>query len=44
MLTLPVDDPKIFDGAPLCLQLVGKHFQDEEVIAAGRVIVEIVNA
>lgn len=37
-----LDDPEIFVGAPLCLQLVGKHFQDEETLAAARIIEKII--
>lgn len=32
------DSPDLLDGFPMSLQLVGKHFQDEELIRAGEVI------
>lgn len=28
-----IDDPQIFDGLPISLQLVGRRFEDEKVIA-----------
>ncbi|KAK2027471.1 amidase [Colletotrichum zoysiae] len=31
-------DPDLFDGMPICLQLVGKHFHDEEVLQAARLL------
>lgn len=30
--------PERYEGAPVGLQLVGKHFRDEETLAAGRVV------
>lgn len=36
-----VDDPKVFAGAPLSLQVVGKHLRDEETVAAARLIEQI---
>lgn len=40
LIDLLVDDPKVFDGAPIGLQIVGKHLRDEEMLAAARVIEE----
>ncbi|KAF9873808.1 amidase [Colletotrichum karsti] len=31
-------DPETFDGVPVCLQLVGKHFEDEEVLQAAALV------
>ncbi|GMF99294.1 unnamed protein product [[Candida] boidinii] len=35
-------DASVFKGAPICLQLVGKRYEDEEVVAAGSIISEII--
>lgn len=32
------DSPDLCAGSPLCLQVVGKHFHDEETLAATRII------
>ena len=32
-LTTIIDDPEIFDGLPVSLQLVGRRFEDEKVLA-----------
>ncbi|KAL2061684.1 hypothetical protein VTL71DRAFT_7061 [Oculimacula yallundae] len=34
-------DPKVFEGAPIGLQVVGKHLRDEETVAAARLIEQI---
>ncbi|KAG4430759.1 hypothetical protein IFR05_013760 [Cadophora sp. M221] len=34
-------DPKTFEGAPIGLQVVGKHLRDEETVAAARLIEQI---
>ncbi|WYZ37087.1 hypothetical protein EsH8_II_000593 [Colletotrichum jinshuiense] len=34
-------DAELFDGIPICLQLVGKHFQDEEVLQAAKLVDQI---
>ncbi|CDK29313.1 unnamed protein product [Kuraishia capsulata CBS 1993] len=36
------EDPAIFDGAPLNLQLTGKRFSDEKLVKAVKVISEII--
>ncbi|EXJ81134.1 hypothetical protein A1O3_07422 [Capronia epimyces CBS 606.96] len=36
--------PERFVGAPIALQLTGKHFRDEETIAAAKVVAEIVQS
>ena len=36
-------DANVFKGAPICLQLVGKRYEDEEVVAAGSIISQIIN-
>jgi Asp-tRNA(Asn)/Glu-tRNA(Gln) amidotransferase A subunit family amidase len=30
---MAVDDPDAFDGMPVALQLVGRRFEDEKVVA-----------
>lgn len=32
------DDPELFHGFPIALQLVGKRFRDEDVLAAAKVL------
>ncbi|RDW87885.1 hypothetical protein BP5796_03579 [Coleophoma crateriformis] len=34
--------PEVFEGAPICLQVVGKHLCDEETVAAARLIEQII--
>ncbi|KAK5312773.1 hypothetical protein LTR93_011194 [Exophiala xenobiotica] len=34
--------PEVFAGMPICLQVVGKHFRDEETVAAARVIESVI--
>lgn len=36
------DVPETFVGAPIALQLVGKHFRDEETVAATDLVSKIV--
>ncbi|EXJ78169.1 hypothetical protein A1O3_09330 [Capronia epimyces CBS 606.96] len=36
--------PEIFAGMPICLQVVGKHFRDEETVAAARVVESVLRA
>jgi Asp-tRNA(Asn)/Glu-tRNA(Gln) amidotransferase A subunit family amidase len=38
------DTPEKFTGAPIALQVVGKHFHDEETVAATEMISKIVQA
>lgn len=35
------DDPQVFAGAPIALQVVGKHFCDEETLAAAKLIEDV---
>lgn len=37
-----IDKPDAFTGAPIAMQLVGKHFRDEETIAAADLLSKIV--
>lgn len=37
-------DPELFKGAPVGLQLSGKRYFDEEVVAAGKTIVDLIGA
>lgn len=44
-LELPnYDDPSLFKGAPISLQLVGRRYFDEEVVAAAKLIDQILKA
>lgn len=36
--TVLTDDPHIYHGTPVGVQLVGKRFQEEKVLAIGEVI------
>lgn len=36
--------PEKFIGAPIALQLTGKHFRDEETLAAAKLVAEIVRS
>ena len=38
--TLCVDDPKIFHGMPVGLQLVGKTLEEEAILAMTGIVVE----
>lgn len=38
------DDAQNFTGAPICLQVTGKRYRDEDTVAAAKVIASIVNA
>lgn len=38
------DEPATFSGAPIALQLVGKHFRDEETVAAAELVSKIVQS
>lgn len=40
-LTLLLDSPELFDGVPLALQLVGKHFQDEDLLRAAKLVEDV---
>lgn len=44
ILTRAPDVPEKFTGAPIALQLVGKHFRDEETVAAAGLVSEIIQA
>lgn len=37
-----LDKPDAFAGAPIAMQLVGKHFRDEETVAAADLLAKIV--
>jgi Asp-tRNA(Asn)/Glu-tRNA(Gln) amidotransferase A subunit family amidase len=38
-----VDDPELFSSQPVCLQIVGFPFKDEELIATAETIDMVVN-
>jgi Asp-tRNA(Asn)/Glu-tRNA(Gln) amidotransferase A subunit family amidase len=39
---ISVDIPDKFIGAPIALQVVGKHFRDEDTMAAAEMISKII--
>lgn len=39
---MDADVPETFEGAPIALQLVGKHFRDEETVAATDLVSKII--
>lgn len=36
--------PEKFDGAPICVQVTGKHFHDEQTLAASKLISDILKS
>jgi Asp-tRNA(Asn)/Glu-tRNA(Gln) amidotransferase A subunit family amidase len=38
-----LDDPELFHNAPVSLQLVGRPFQDEKLLACAAIVDEVVN-
>jgi amidase len=38
-----LDDPEMFAAQPVCLQVVGRPFQDEEVVAVMEALDPILN-
>ena len=38
-----LDDPDLWHNAPISLQLVGRQFEDEKLLAVGAIVDEIVN-
>jgi amidase len=43
ILTNYIDDPQTFASQPVCIQLVGRPFQDEEIAAVAEVVDAIIN-
>jgi len=37
-----LDDPELFDGVPITLQLAGKHYHDEDVLRAAKLIESVI--
>ena len=35
------DDPKVVDGAPCAIQVVGRRLQDEELLGGAQVIADV---
>jgi amidase len=35
-----IDDPEIYDGAPVALQLVGRRLEEEKMLALGELVAE----
>ena len=42
--TVYTDDPEIYDGAPVGLQIVGRKFEEEKIWAIGKIVHEILCA
>lgn len=42
VINLLSDVPERFEGAPIALQLVGKHFRDEETLTAAELVSKII--
>jgi amidase len=38
-----IDDPELWHGAPIAVQLVGRHFDEEGLLAVSVIVDEIVN-
>jgi Asp-tRNA(Asn)/Glu-tRNA(Gln) amidotransferase A subunit family amidase len=38
-----LDDPELFHNAPVSLQLVGRPFQDEKLLACASIVDKVVN-
>ena len=38
-----IDDPELFTGQPICRQIMGRPFQDEEIIAVTDVVDRVIN-
>ena len=36
-------DPELFKGAPIALQLAGRRYFDEELVAAGKTILKVLD-
>lgn len=34
--------PERYEGAPVALQITGRHFKDEETLAAARLVEEVI--
>jgi amidase len=43
LLTLSVDDPNLWQGQPVTLQVVGRPYKDEDLIAVCEAIEQIIN-
>jgi Asp-tRNA(Asn)/Glu-tRNA(Gln) amidotransferase A subunit family amidase len=41
---LTIDDPEYFKGAPISLQVVGRPWEDEKVLAAMQLIEDVLAA
>ena len=38
-----LDDPELFSTQPVCLQVVGYPYQDEELVAVSEILDQVVN-
>lgn len=38
MLTRHEDDPEVYHGAPVGLQIVGRKFEEEKVLAVAKIV------
>lgn len=40
-LTLFADDPEVYDGAPVGVQLVARKFEEEKILAIAKIVVAV---
>lgn len=38
---VPTDDPEIYDGGPVGVQIVARKFEEEKILAIGKIIQQI---
>jgi len=43
ILNMCADDPELFSSQPVCLQVVGFPYKDEELVAVSEVLDRVVN-
>ena len=41
MMMIIIDDPEIYDGGPVGVQIVARKFEEEKVLAVGKIIQQI---
>ena len=44
MFLVILDDPEIYDGAPVGVQIVARKFEEEKVLAIAKVVYSALNA
>jgi Asp-tRNA(Asn)/Glu-tRNA(Gln) amidotransferase A subunit family amidase len=40
---MPLDDPEVYDGAPVGIQIVGRKFEEEKIWAIGKIVHDLVD-